>query len=100
MDPRVTTEQREVGRTDSRPAQEKPVSFKFGAVREQVQREPNVQRSIEQVRSEVANHPRMDREVSRQVEKAVDEARALQQSGREVAARERLFKHCKPPSER
>jgi hypothetical protein len=81
MEPRVA---------ESRPMPERPVSEQVRDVREQVQREPNVQRSIEQVRSEVVNNPRVDREVVRQVERAVDEARALQQSGREVAARERM----------
>ena len=97
----LQTAEREIARTESRqpveprvvesrPAVERPVSDQVREVREQVQREPNVQRSIEQVRSEVVNNPRVEREVSRQVERAVDEARALQQGGREVAARDRM----------
>ncbi|QOY36021.1 hypothetical protein AWH56_025840 [Anaerobacillus isosaccharinicus] len=97
----LQTAEREITRTESRQAVEprvvesrqaleRPVSEQVRDVREQVQREPNVQRSIEQVRSEVVNNPRVDREVARQVERAVDEARALQQGGREVAARDRM----------
>ncbi|OIJ20341.1 hypothetical protein BKP45_09785 [Anaerobacillus alkalidiazotrophicus] len=89
----VRTEARQVeGRVpESRPAVERQVSEQVREVREQVQREPNVQRSVEQVRSEVVNHPRIDREVARQVERTVEESRVLHQSGREVAARERLI---------
>lgn len=74
----------------SREPMEKSVNNLVREVREQVQREVNVQRSLEQVRNEVVNNPRLEREVARQVERAVEEARMLQQSGREVIARERL----------
>ncbi|UTW69844.1 hypothetical protein KHA80_02500 [Anaerobacillus sp. HL2] len=44
------------------------MSEQVRTVREQVQREPNIQRSIEQVRSEVVNNPRVEKkEVSQQV---------------------------------
>ncbi|MCD8502438.1 MAG: hypothetical protein LRY71_13220 [Bacillaceae bacterium] len=59
-------------------------------MRDQVQREPNVQRAIEQVRNEVVNNLRIDREVAREVERAVDEARALTQTGRGEQGRERI----------
>ncbi|MFN7251100.1 MAG: hypothetical protein ACK4M9_09940 [Anaerobacillus sp.] len=81
MEPRVA---------ESRPMPDRPVGEQVREVREQVQREPNVQRSIEQVRSEVVNNPRVDPEVARQVERALDGARMLQQTGRESAARDRV----------
>ena len=91
-EPRVVENrpQTETRPTETRPTQERPVSEQVRQVRENVQREPNVQRSIEQVRSEVVNNPRVDREVARQVDRSVDEVRALQQNGREGAARDRM----------
>ncbi|MCD8502439.1 MAG: hypothetical protein LRY71_13225, partial [Bacillaceae bacterium] len=45
---------------------------------------------LEQVRSEYVNNPRVDREVAREVERAVAEARALVQTGRVEQGRERI----------
>ncbi|OIJ15988.1 hypothetical protein BKP35_03110 [Anaerobacillus arseniciselenatis] len=91
-DPRVVENrsQSEQRVPENRPTQERPVSDQVRQVREAVQREPNVQRAIEQVRSEVVNNPRVDREVARQVDRAVDEARTLQQSGQQRVAQDRL----------
>lgn len=87
LDPNFQTQSEQ---TESRSAQERPVSEQVRDLREQVQREPNVQRSVEQVRNEIVNNPHVDRELARQVERAVTEAQSLNQSGQEVVARDRL----------
>ncbi|MEC1715518.1 hypothetical protein [Schinkia azotoformans] len=69
---------------------EQPASEIVKQAREDVQRDPDLQRAIEKVREQVVNNPKVDVEVARKVEKAVIEARQLQQIGRESMGRERL----------
>ncbi|GLB60200.1 hypothetical protein NCCP133_23320 [Cytobacillus sp. NCCP-133] len=70
--------------------QEQRPSEAVNKVKAEVQNEPNLQRAVEKVREQVVQHPRMDREVAQKVEKALNEAVRLQQTGQESAGRERL----------
>ncbi|EKN65674.1 hypothetical protein BAZO_11590, partial [Schinkia azotoformans LMG 9581] len=69
---------------------EQPASEIVKQAKEDVQRDPNLQRAIEKVREQVVNNPKIDGEIAQKVEKAVIEARQLQQIGRESMGRERL----------
>ncbi|MEC1718849.1 hypothetical protein [Schinkia azotoformans] len=69
---------------------EQPASEIVKQAKEDVQRDPNLQRAIEKAREQVVNNPKLDVEVAQKVEKAVNEARQLQQIGREGMGRERL----------
>ncbi|MEJ9367412.1 hypothetical protein [Schinkia azotoformans] len=69
---------------------EQPASEIVKQTKEEVQRDPNLQRAIEKVRGQIVNNPKLDVEVAQKVEKAVNEARQLQQIDREPMGRERL----------
>ncbi|OIJ16909.1 hypothetical protein BKP37_04425 [Anaerobacillus alkalilacustris] len=87
---RTEARQVEVRVPESRPAVERPVSEQVREVREQVQRESNVQRSIDQVRNEVVNHPRVNRDLVLQLEKTLNEVQSLNRSGHESIAKNHL----------
>ncbi|MFD2442737.1 hypothetical protein ACFSO7_01850 [Bacillus sp. CGMCC 1.16607] len=59
-------------------------------VKESVQREPNIQKAVDQVRDQVVNNPKVDREVAKKIERALTEVRQLNQIGQNEAGRTRL----------
>ncbi|URM33445.1 hypothetical protein LLY41_02920 [Cytobacillus firmus] len=61
-------------------------------VKVEVQNEPDFQRAIEKVRSQIVNNPSIDKETARNIEKALKEADLLQRIGRESVGREALEK--------
>ncbi|EKN67653.1 hypothetical protein [Schinkia azotoformans] len=69
---------------------EQPASKIVKQAKEDVQRDPNLQRAIEKVRDQVVNNPKIDVEVAKKIDKAVNEAHQLQQIGREIMGREHL----------
>ncbi|UII55623.1 hypothetical protein LS684_18665 [Cytobacillus spongiae] len=72
------------------PAAEQRPSEIIKQAKETVQQEPDLSKAIEKVREQVVTNPKIDREVAQKVEKAPQEARQLQQMGRETVGRERL----------
>ncbi|MED4350978.1 hypothetical protein P9265_01340 [Schinkia azotoformans] len=88
-DPKVSQAQQQSIQSVQR-TNEQPASEIVKQTKEDVQRDPNLQRAIEKVREQVVNNPKLDVEVAQKVEKAVNEARQLQQIGREPMGRERL----------
>ncbi|HHY21804.1 MAG TPA: hypothetical protein GX525_07955, partial [Bacilli bacterium] len=75
----------EVRPTDAPRSQEtsRPTSETVREVREQVSREPSMNKVINEVRRQVVNNPEVNREVAKQVERALTESRHLSQIGRE-----------------
>ncbi|MDZ5471945.1 hypothetical protein SM124_09315 [Bacillus sp. 31A1R] len=68
----------------------KPAIEVVKQVKEAVQQESKLQNAVDQVREQVVNNPKVDREVAQKIEKAVQEVIQLQQQGKEAAGRERL----------
>lgn len=81
---RVSQQERPPAETDRR------INEQIRQIREQVQREPNVQRALEQTRQQVVNNHEFPREVRTQVGQAVEESQRLLRQGQEQVARERL----------
>ncbi|MED1872989.1 hypothetical protein [Brevibacillus borstelensis] len=74
---------------------EQPVKDVVSQAKEIVQREPNLQKAIQQVRELVANNPKIEREAAAKLEKALMEAQQLLQKGLERAGREHLLQAVK-----
>lgn len=55
-----------------------------------VQQEPGLQKAIEQVREQVVQNPKIDRETAQKIERALQEANQLQRTGQESAGKERI----------
>ncbi|HHY74206.1 MAG TPA: hypothetical protein GX497_13485 [Bacillus bacterium] len=74
---------------------DQPASETVKQIKEEVQREANLDRAIEKVREQVVNNPKVNQEVAEKIDKALTEARQLQQVGRETMGRERLTQALK-----
>ena len=58
----------------------------------QLQKEPNLEKALDQVRREITSNPTIDSKTMIKVEKALDQATQLQDKGRELAARQHITK--------
>ena len=57
-----------------------------------MQKEPNLEKALDQVRREITSNPTIDSKTINKVEKALDQATQLQDKGRELAARQHITK--------
>ncbi|MFE8696489.1 hypothetical protein ACFYKT_09090 [Cytobacillus sp. FJAT-53684] len=58
----------------------------------QLQKEPDLERALNQVRKEITSHPNIDLKTIDKAEKAINHATQLQDKGREIAARQNITK--------
>ena len=58
----------------------------------QLQREPNLEKALDQVRKEITSNPNIDLKIIAKAEKALNQATQLQDKGRELAARQQITK--------
>ncbi len=58
----------------------------------QLQKEPNLEKALDQVRKEITSNPTIDLKTINKVEKALNQATQLQDKGREIAARQHITK--------
>ena len=58
----------------------------------QLQKEPNLEKALDQVRREITSNPTIDSKTINKVEKALNQATQLQDKGRELAARQHITK--------
>ena len=58
----------------------------------QLQKEPNLEKALDQVRKEITSNPNIDLKTIDKAEKALNQATQLQDKGREIAARQHITK--------
>ena len=58
----------------------------------QLQKEPNLEKALDQVRKEITSNPTIDLKTIDKAEKALNQATQLQDKGRELAARQHITK--------
>ncbi|WP_102344853.1 hypothetical protein [Bacillus sp. Marseille-P3661] len=79
----LTQAESELKQVEQRPQQTQPSSETVKHVKEEVQREPNLQRAVEKVQNLIANNKNIDPEVARNVERLAKQADQLNQAGRD-----------------